>query len=281
MIKKTLLGFTISFLLFLYPRNEESSALDTATENYTTCGVTNSSFQSGEVITYVLQYKWGFMNLKAGEVTFRVTDQGDTYRFSAFGKTSPGIEFFYKVRDYYETVVDKKTLLPVSAKKSLSEGSYRLYERVEFDHENEVATAHRGKSSKKLKADVMPIENCMYDILSVLYTTRNISFDELDKGEKFPIRFFMDKKVYPLEVIYGGKEKHKRIKSNGLHNTIMFKPQLVKNDIFPDGGEMSIWVSDDKNRVPLLIESPLSVGSVRAVLKSHKGLRNPMESRVR
>jgi len=61
----------------------------------------------------------------------------------------------------------------------------------------------------------------------------------------------------------------------------MFKPQLVKNDLFPDGGEMNIWVSDDKNRLPLLIESPLSVGSVRAVLKKHKGLRNPVGSKAK
>ena len=279
MIKKTLLGLAIPLMVFLIPTKDTSTILDVVSERYNTCGVTNTTFQSGEEITYSLQYKWGLMNIKAGEVTFKVEDMGDTYRFSGFGKTSSGIEWFYKVRDYYETIVDKETLLPVQSKKSLSEGSYRLYEKVIFDHENEVATAHRGKSKDKLKADVMPIESCMYDIMSVLYTTRNISFDGLSEGEKFPIRFFMDKKVYPLEVIYGGKESRKRIKSNGLHNTIMFKPQLIKNVLFPDGGEMNICVSDDENRVPLLIESPLSVGSVRAVLKKHKGLRSPIGSK--
>ena len=278
MIKKILLGLTIPLMVLLIPKEDTITQIDKAAERYNSCGVTNTTFQSGEEITYSLQYKWGLMNIKAGEVTFKVEDLGESYRFSGFGKTSSGIEWFYKVRDYYETLVDKETLLPIQAKKSLSEGSYRLYEKVIFDHKNEVATAHRGKSKDKLKADVMPIESCMYDIMSVLYTTRNISFDGLTAGEKFPIRFFMDKKVYPLEVIYGGKES-RRIRSNGIQNTIMFKPQLVKNDLFPDGGEMNIWVSDDENRVPLLIESPLSVGSVRAVLKKHKGLRSPIGSK--
>jgi len=178
MIKKTLLGLAIPILALLYPINDTTEALPIANARYTTCGVENTTFKSGEEITYSLQYKWGLMNLKAGEVTFKVEDLGDTYRFSAFGKTASGIEWFYKVRDYYETVVDKKTLLPIQAKKSLSEGSYRLYEKVEFNHEDGIATAHRGKSKDKLKADVMPIEHCMFDILSVLYTPRNLSFDE-------------------------------------------------------------------------------------------------------
>jgi len=278
MIKKTLFGLTVPILIFLFPRNIDLPQ-EIASEDLTSCGITNTTFQAGEEITYSLQYKWGLMNLKAGEVTFKVEDLGDSYRFSGFGKTASGIEWFYKVRDYYETVVDKNTLLPVQAKKSLSEGSYRLYEKVIFDHKNEVATAHRGKSKDNLKADVLPIENCMYDIMSVLYTTRNLDLDGLQVGEKFPIRFFMDKKIYPLQVIYGGKEANNRIRSNGVHNTIMLKPQLVKNELFPDGGEMNIWISDDGNRIPLLIESPLSVGSVRAVLKDHKGLRYPVGSK--
>lgn len=278
MIKKTLFGFAISLSIFLSPRNNDI-AMDTVNENYTSCGVTNTTFQAGEEITYSLQYKWGLMNIKAGEVTFKVEDLGNSYRFSGFGSTSSGIEWFYKVRDYYETVVDKNTLLPISSKKSLEEGSYRLYEKVIFDHKNEIATAHRGDSRDDLKADVMPIENCMYDVMSVLYTTRNLDLDGLKVGEKFPIRFFMDKKIYPLQVVYGGKEANNRIRSNGVHNTIMLKPQLVKNELFPDGGEMSIWLSDDGNRIPLLIESPLSVGSIRAILKDHKGLRHPVGSK--
>lgn len=276
MIKKILLGLAVPFLILIFPKNEEPDLSNVVIEEIDSCGRPNTTFKAGEEITFSLQYKWGLMNLKAGEATFKVEDLGDTYRFSAFGKTASGIEWFYKVRDYYETIVDKETLLPLQAKKSLTEGGYRLYEKVEFNHEDGVATVHRGKTSDELKSDVMPLENCMYDIMSILYTSRNIEFDDLDSGEVMPIRFFMDKKVYPIQVIYVGKEPKKRIKGNGVHNTIRFKPQLVKNSLFPDGGEMDIWLTDDNNKMPLLIESPLSVGRVRAVLKSYKGLKSPV-----
>nr|MBP6540568.1 DUF3108 domain-containing protein [Saprospiraceae bacterium] len=41
------------------------------------------------------------------------------------------------------------------------------------------------------------------------------------------------------------------------------------------GNRMHVWVSNDGNKLPLLIESPLSVGSAKAVLKSYSGLRHP------
>jgi len=279
MIKKTLIGLALPFLIFLFPGSSEVEPYDNAAETIASCGRPNTTFKAGEEITFSLQYNWGIMNVKAGEATFKVEDLGDTYRFSAFGKTSSGIEWFYKVRDYYETIVDKETLLPLQAKKSLAEGGYRLYEKVEFNHEDGVATVHRGKTRENLKSDVMPLETCMYDIMSILYTSRNINFDNLANGEVMPIRFFMDKKIYPIEVIYEGKEPQKRVKGNGVHNTIKFRPQLVKNSLFPDGGEMSIWLTDDKNKMPLLIESPLSVGRVRAVLNSYKGLKSPVGSK--
>ncbi|MBT8218210.1 MAG: DUF3108 domain-containing protein [Bacteroidia bacterium] len=251
-----------------------------SSENVLECGPSNTTFDPGEEITYQLAYKWGVINMNAGEVTFRVEDLGNRYRFSAFGRTYAGYEWFYKVRDYYETVVDKATLLPLVAKKRISEGKYRLYENVKFDHDKGVAIALRGKTKETAVKKEYPIESCMYDILSILYLTRNLRFDNLNIGDKFPVRFFMDKKIYPIEVIYGGKDPKKRVKANGLHKTVIFKPQLRKNKLFPDGGEMSVWVSDDQNRIPLLIESPVSVGKVRAILKDHKGLKNPLDSNL-
>lgn len=279
MIKKTFIGLALPILILLFPQSTEEVTYDFVEEEVTSCGRPNTTFAAGEEITFSLQYKWGIMNVKAGEATFKVEDLGDTYRFSASGKTSSGIEWFYKVRDYYETIVDKETLLPLQAKKSLTEGGYQLYEKVEFDHEEGIATIHRGKTADNLKSDVMPLESCMYDIMSILYTSRNIAFNELADGSVMPIRFFMDKKIYPIQVIYEGKEPKKRVKGNGVHDTIKFRPQLVKNSLFPDGGEMSIWLTDDKNKMPLLIESPLSVGRVRAVLKSYKGLKSPVGSK--
>ena len=59
-----------------------------------------------------------------------------------------------------------------------------------------------------------------------------------------------------------------------------FTPEVIAGEVFPDGAELNVWVTDDGNHLPLIIESPLSVGSAKAVLKSYKGLRYPVRAKV-
>ncbi|MCY7327202.1 MAG: DUF3108 domain-containing protein, partial [Saprospiraceae bacterium] len=57
------------------------------------------------------------------------------------------------------------------------------------------------------------------------------------------------------------------------YNTLKFQPDVIAGNVFKEGEGMSVWVSDDQNRIPLLIESPVSVGSVKMVLKEYWGLK--------
>ncbi len=71
-----------------------------------------------------------------------------------------------------------------------------------------------------------------------------------------------------------------KIKGSGTYNTLRFSPQLITGELFKDGDEMQIYVSNDKNKIPLMIESPVTVGSVKAVLHSYNGLRYPMQAKT-
>ncbi len=120
----------------------------------------------------------------------------------------------------------------------------------------------------------------MHDMVSMIYFSRNINYDQMQTGDKFPVKIFLDKDIYSLNVKFKGKEKKKHIKESGVYNTIKFSPNIVKSETFKDGSEMNIWVSDDANKIPVLIESPLSVGSVKAILKSYKGLKHPFTAKA-
>jgi len=50
---------------------------------------------------------------------------------------------------------------------------------------------------------------------------------------------------------------------------------------FDEGAQFYIWISDDLNRIPLQMQSPIRVGSVRIRLTGHSGLRHPLTSRIR
>ncbi|MBP7273555.1 MAG: DUF3108 domain-containing protein [Saprospiraceae bacterium] len=239
------------------------------------CSINNSAFQDGEQIVYKIYYNWNFVWLPAGEVTFNVADEGNLYHLSARGRTYPSYEWFFKVRDNYDTYIDKTTLLPVKSVREVHEGNYHLYDYVIFDQEKQMATSWRGDSKDKTKrTDYTLSSNCMHDMLSVIYYTRNLNFEEYKKGTKIPVKVFLDKEVYPLGVSYKGKDATKKIRDHsGSFRTIKLSPQLVAGTVFKEGDEMSLWASDDDNHLPLMIESPVSVGSVKVVLKNYKGLK--------
>ena len=66
----------------------------------------------------------------------------------------------------------------------------------------------------------------------------------------------------------------------GKFRAIRFKPLLVKGTIFEGGEKMEVWISDDNNKIPLRVESPISVGSVKVDMMSYRNLRYPLTSLI-
>lgn len=237
------------------------------------CSIENSSFIGGEQLVYKVYYNWNFIWLSAGEVTFNVKDLGNAYELIATGKTYPSYEWFYTVDDYYYSFVDKETLLPKKFTRDIKEGTYYLYDKVKFDQESRQGVSLRGKTKETAKFEEFNTPSCVQDLLSILYYVRNMNFDTLEDGDAFPVNLYLDLETYPLEVTLKERTASKKIKGLGKYDVMRLSPDLLEGHVFEDGDEMNIYVSDDKNRIPLLIESPLSVGSVKAVLKSHQGLK--------
>ncbi|HMT11192.1 MAG TPA: DUF3108 domain-containing protein, partial [Ignavibacteria bacterium] len=105
---------------------------------------------------------------------------------------------------------------------------------------------------------------------------RNIDVSKYDPGEMIPTKILFDETIYPIKVRYDGKFDNFSVKNLGTFNTIKVIPDLVTGNVFKEGNLMKIWVTNDSNKLPVLIESPLAVGSAKAVLKSYKGLRHDL-----
>ncbi len=237
------------------------------------CDNSNGVFQDGEKIVYKIYYNWNFIWIAAGEVIFEVKDQGDQYHISAVGRTYKSYDWVFKVRDYYDSYIKKETLLPERTIRKVHEGNYRLYDDAEYDRSSSKIISKKGKSKNDVNEEVIPVEKCVHDILSSVYMMRNIDFGSMPKGSQLPLSVYLDRKIYNIDVVYAGVEKNKRVRGLGKCNTMLFKPQLVVGNIFKDNDGMNVWVSNDENRIPLMIESPISVGSVKVVLNSYKGLK--------
>ena len=273
------LGFGFTNEIYDQQINQSPTVFNTPPNE--SCAVKNVTFQPGECITYSVYYNWGVIWIPAGEVVFKVDEELDEYHFSVVGKTAKSYEWFFKVRDYYDSWVDKTTLLPNVSVRDVREGGYTLYDKNVFNRQNNTIHNIRGRTLETVKEDNnFKVESCLHDMLSIVYFTRNFDFSNYQSGDKFPIKLFVDKETWDLEVSYKGKEYGRHVKGLGYFNTLQFSPQVIQGNVFPDNAEVNMWVTNDDNRVPLEIESPVSVGSVKAVLKDYSGLRYEMRAKV-
>jgi hypothetical protein len=245
------------------------------------CAGKNISFSGGEVLVYKLFYNWNFVWLPAGEVTFRILESDSHFDITAVGKTYPSYEWFYKVNDFYRTRINKITMLPEMFERDIHEGNYKFYNKIEFDQATGRTVSYEGPSKKDVKMKVSEVNHCMHDMMSIIYYMRNVQYGFLKNNDKIPINIFLDGEVWNLNVKYKGKDKNVAVKDLGKFNTIRISPEVIAGHQFKEGTAIDIWVSDDHNKIPLLIESPVSVGSVKAILKSHTGLKHPLASKIK
>lgn len=237
------------------------------------CNTKNTSFKAGEKLIFRVFYNAGFIWINAGNAVFTTigesVDGHDVYHITGDGKTAKSYEWFYKVNDRYETYIDKETLLPHRFIRTVNEGGFKINQDVRFNHAKRQAV-----SEKK----VYSIPQCTQDVLSAIYFARNIDYSKYKEGDKIPFNMFLDDKVYPLYIKYVGKE---RIKTKmGTYNSIKIVPLLIEGTMFNGGEKMTVWVSDDKNHLPLRISSPIVVGSIKVDLMEFENIRNPFDGIV-
>jgi len=226
------------------------------------------SFQEGEVLTFKVFYNMNFVWINAGNATFRVgsgeMNGRKVYHITGDGKTANAYEWFYKVDDKYQTFLDMETLLPQRFLRDVSEGSMKFTQDVAFYHEKGLAM-----SNKK----AFDIPSSTQDVLSAIFFARNIDYSKHKVGDKISFNMFLDDKVYPLYIRYLGKEQVKT--RMGTFHAIKIAPLLIEGTIFKGGNDMTIWVSDDNNHLPLRVESPILVGSIKVDLMGYSNLRHP------
>jgi len=237
------------------------------------CGVRNKAFNAGENISYIVYYSALGMYVNAGNANFTTTleklNNKPVYHSVGTGQSNSKYDWIFKVRDRYETYFDTATLQPYKFIRNIEEGGYKKYENVTFNQTANTAITTNG---------VFKVPNCIQDVLSSIYYARNIDFSKYKEGDKIPFSMFLDNEVYNLYIRYLG---HETLKTKyGRFRTIKFRPLLVKGTIFEGGEKMTVWVSDDFNRVPVRIESPIVVGSIKVDLMNSRNLRYPLTSLI-
>lgn len=238
------------------------------------CGIKNISFQSGERLKYKVYYNMGPLWVGAGTAEFSVDkkemNNRKVFHIKGVGTTLKSYEWFYKVYDVYESYVDVETLLPLRFIRNVNEGGFRIYNDVRFQHSLGQAISTNG---------VFKVPACVQDVLSAIYYARNIDFDRYKPGDQIPFDMFLDDQVYSLYVRYLGKEELNT--KYGKFHTIKFSPLLIEGTIFEGGEKMTVWVTDDQNHLPVRVDSPILVGSIKVDLIEFHNIRHPLNSLIK
>jgi len=237
------------------------------------CFTRNTSFVANELLTFKVFYTLAGVFVGAGEVKFSTVleklNNKPVYHIVGDGKTYNFYDNFFKVRDKYETYIDTVTMQPLKFIRNVDEGGYKKYENVTFNKTTNTAITNDG---------VFKVPSCIQDVLSAIYYARNIDFDKYKSGDRIPFDLFLDKEVFNMYIRYLGKETIKT--KYGKFRAIKFKPLLIKGTIFEGGEKMTVWVSDDRNHIPLRIESPISVGSIKVDMISNRNLKYQLTSLI-
>ena len=248
------------------------------------CEVKNQMISPGEEVTYATMYNWGFIWLEAGEVTFKIKLEEYKgkicYRITGVGGTYPSYDWIYKVRDRFESWVDTATLKPYRYVRDVKEGGRYFYNECFFNYQTMKAFCVTVDQKKAPRLDTVPISQCAFDPMTMIFFSRTIDYSKYRYNDTIPITLFLDNTIYPLYLRYLGKEELK-LNDTSRFNCIKFSPKLVEGTIFRGGEGMTVWATNDMNRIPIYVEAPILVGTVKAKMIRWRGLRNKLDSRIK
>lgn len=235
------------------------------------------AFDIGEWFKFRIHY--GIVN--AGYATLEVKEgvKNNKKVFHAIGKgwTTGMTKFFFKVNDNYESYFDKETGNPYQYVRKIDEGGYTKDQEGFFDHSKQTVLV---KDYKNKNEKTIVIPSNVQDILSTFYYLRNHpNVDKLKVGESIAIDMFFDDETTKFKLKYIGKEDIKT--KFGTIPCMIFRPYVQAGRVFKEQESLTVWISDDDNKMPIRIKASLAVGSLKADLDGFKGLKYPFTVKVK
>ncbi len=232
------------------------------------------NYTKGEKLNYRLHYLF----VTAGKAMINVDEnlheieERTCYKMYVTGWTSPFFALGFKIRDTWSSYVDTLTHKPIKSMRDIEEGKYKLHEDVYFDYANSKAKVHRKHPDREKEESEFTIPNNVQDIVSGFYELRRVNYNKMNFGDTITLKAFFDKVNYSFKVRYLGKGKVNT--DAGTFQAIKLVPIMPKNGLFNGEQSIKVWISDDKNKIPLLAEAEMFVGSVKLELTSFRGLKH-------
>ncbi len=237
----------------------------------------DTAFDVGEWFKFRIHY--GFVT--AGYATLEVKEgvKNNKKVFHAIGKgyTTGMSKFFFKVEDVYESYFDKTTGKPYQFVRKIDEGGYTKNQEGFFNQDKNTILV---KDYKNKNENTFSTTENVQDIISTFYYLRDHpNVNKLKVGESIVVDMFFDDETIKFKLKFIGREDLDT--KFGTISTMIFRPLVQSGRVFKEQESLTVWISDDDNKLPIRIKANLSVGSIKADLESFKGLNNSFQIKVK
>ncbi len=235
------------------------------------------AFDVGEWYKFRIHY--GFIN--AGYATLEVKEavrlNKKVYHAVGKGYTTGMSRFFFKVEDLYESYFDKETCKPYQFVRKIDEGGYRKDQEGFFNQEDNKVLV---KDYKNKSEQTYSVTENVQDIVSTFYYLRNYpAIDRMKPGESVAVDMFFDGEITKFKLKFLGNEDIDT--KFGVVPCMIFRPLVQSGRVFKEEESLTVWISDDDNKIPLRIKASLAVGSLKADLDAFKGLKYSFKVKVK
>lgn len=225
-------------------------------------------FIPGEEIKYHAIYEWGFIEIKAGMVQFNVdtiNHNGQScFHFKSTGNSLPKYDWIYKVRDSFESIVEKNSFQPLYYERHTNEGDLNILNKTYFRADESRIDMELYSSEKGASIKSIPYEAGILDLQTAVYYARLLSFENAMMGEEYTFKVIVDGERYDIPIRYEGLETIKL--GNNSYSCYRISTQVIEGTIFKSHQTIKIWVTDDGRQIPVKVEAPIIVGLVKAEL---------------
>ncbi|CAM3678801.1 DUF3108 domain-containing protein [Flavobacterium saliperosum] len=235
------------------------------------------AFTTGEFFKFRIHYGLVNAGYATLEVKEAVRNNKKVHHVIGKGYTVGMTKFFFKVQDDYQSIFDKQTGQPYQYLRKIDEGGYTKNQEGFF---NQTKNTILVKDYKNNTEKTFSVPENVQDIVSSFYYLRNHpKIDKLAVGESILIDMFFDDEVFKFKLKYLGREDIDT--KFGIIPTMVFRPYVQSGRVFKEQESLTVWISDDDNKMPIRIKASLAVGSLKADLEGFKGLKNSFKVKVK
>lgn len=225
-------------------------------------------FKPGERIEYLIHY--GLVH--AGKATIKVKEKPvkingkESYHVIGKGVSTGTFDFFFKVRDTYQSFIDTENLHPHLFLRDVNEGGYKKVQNYTFNQDENYVKSNKGDSAS--------IPTGIQDMISAFYFARTLDLTKYKPGDVIILYAYVDDELEPVKMRFMGREKIKA--KAGTFNTLKFQPIVQKGRVFKDPEDLIVYVTDDKNKIPVMAKAKILVGSIKMQLTGFENLAHPI-----